>query len=204
MNHRCAEALAELNEVGAKFDLPQPRRCKMLLHSGDGHEPAVRILEMPAGFVRLNLAGALQQDARDDLETVCDTMLHFLQKDGLLAKQVVLELVACPGLGYVRNREQHAWAVFVVVVEFARIHNEEPWLLSVAIEVELVCLHLCYPGSRPFEQRTELWNVPFAVPQSGEAASRDASRVDLKGPAERSACGDDFQISIEEHQWRVR
>ena len=78
MNHRCAEALAELDEVSAKFDFPQPRRCKMLLHGGDGHEPAVGVLEMPAGFVRLNLAGALQKDAGDDLKAVRDAVLHLL------------------------------------------------------------------------------------------------------------------------------
>jgi hypothetical protein len=38
----------------------------------------------------LDLAGALHQHARDDLETVGDPMLHLLQKDRLLAKEFVL------------------------------------------------------------------------------------------------------------------
>jgi hypothetical protein len=49
---------------------------------------------MPTGLVRLNLAGALHEDAGDDLEAVRDPVLHLLQKDGLLAQQVVLKLRA--------------------------------------------------------------------------------------------------------------
>ena len=66
----------------------------MLLHRGDGHQPAVRVVEVSTGLFGLHLAGALHEDAGDDLETVRDAVLDFLQEDGFLAQQVVLELLA--------------------------------------------------------------------------------------------------------------
>ena len=123
----------------------------MLLHSRDGHQPAVRVAEMPTGFVRLNLTGALHQDARDDLETVRNPVLHLLQKDRLLAQQVVLKLLVGPSLGYIRNSQEDADMLLVVVVEFVRIYDKQTWVLPVANEFKFIRMHLGRAGSRPFK-----------------------------------------------------
>ncbi len=61
----------------------------MLLHRRNRHHPAMRILQVPAGFLRCHGTCLEQQDAGDDLQAVGYAMLHFLQQDLLLAEQVL-------------------------------------------------------------------------------------------------------------------
>jgi hypothetical protein len=55
----------------------------LLLHRGDGHQPAVRVVEVPSGLVGLHLAGGLHQDTGNNLKAVRNPVLNFLQKDRL-------------------------------------------------------------------------------------------------------------------------
>ena len=90
VDHRRAEALAQLSEIGAKRHVSRDGRREVALNGGDRHDPVVRIAKVSSGLLGLHLAGALHQHARDDLEAVGDPMLHLLQKDRLLAKEIVL------------------------------------------------------------------------------------------------------------------
>ena len=150
------------------------------------------------------LAGALHEDAGNNLKTVRDTVLNFLQEDGFLAQKVVLQLLACPSLGYIRYGQEHTDLLFVVVVEFVRIHDKQPWSLSVAFEVELVGMDLGGSRGSSFEKRGKLGDVPFALPQSGKPVSRHACRFDLKVSTERGAGGDHSQVAIHEQHRRIR
>ena len=51
----------------------------------------MRILQVPARFFRLNTAGALHENACDDLEAVCNPMLDLLQQDCLFPDEIVLQ-----------------------------------------------------------------------------------------------------------------
>jgi hypothetical protein len=63
----------------------------MLLQGGDGHHALVRVEQVSAGLVGLHLAGALHQNAGDDLQAVGDAVLELLQKHRLFPQHVVLE-----------------------------------------------------------------------------------------------------------------
>lgn len=95
MDHRRGKALAQLNEIEAKRHISQSRRGEVTLNGGDRHDPVVRVPEVSPGLLGLNLAGAMHQHARNDLETVGNPMLHLLQKDCLLSNEIVF----LPGLG---------------------------------------------------------------------------------------------------------
>ena len=83
----------------------------------------MRVLKVSARLFRLHLAGALHQNACDDLEALGDPMLDFLQKYGLLANEIVL----LPGFGSrksnVGNREKEPDAGVVAVVELAGVRH---------------------------------------------------------------------------------
>ena len=114
----------------------------MALNGGDGHDPVVRIPKVSAGLLGLDLAGALHQHARNDLETVGDPVLHLLQKDRLLANEIVL----LPSFGAsecdVGYRQQEPDAVFIPVFELARVQHEGSRCMALPDEVDLIGLDL--------------------------------------------------------------
>ena len=93
----------------------------MALNGGDGHDPVVRIPKVSTGLLGLNLPGALHQHARDDLETVGDPMLHLLQKNRFLAKEIIFlpSFSACDrDIGY---RQQEPNLIRIPIFEFAGV-----------------------------------------------------------------------------------
>ena len=95
----------------------------MPLHGGDRHDPVVRIVEMSAGLLGLHFAGALHQQTRDDLEAVGDPVLHFLQKDRLLANEFVFLQGLGAGERDVGYRDQQPDAFMIPVFEQMRVHQ---------------------------------------------------------------------------------
>ena len=64
----------------------------MLLHGGDGHDAAMRVLQMLARFFRRHGPRFQHQDAGDDLQAVDDAVLHFLQQHLLLLRSSSVRL----------------------------------------------------------------------------------------------------------------
>ena len=64
-------------------------RLEVLLHRGDRDDPAVRVLQMQAGFRRLNDPRLHQQNAGDDLEAVGDAVAHLRKQRVSLREELL-------------------------------------------------------------------------------------------------------------------
>ena len=112
----------KIGEIGAQRDVAERGGGQLPLHGGDRHHPVVGIAQMAARLFGADLAGALHQHAGDDLQAVGDPVLQLLQQDRLLAQQIVLELVADPGVGDVGDRQDQP--------DIGRVAKSSLWALS--------------------------------------------------------------------------
>lgn len=100
---------------------------------------------MASGLIGLHPPRTLHEDAGDNLETVGDPVLEFLEQDRLLAKQVVLELLADPRLGDVGNCQKKTNLFSIAVLKLLGI-EDEPARRGITFEVHLIGLDPCMAG----------------------------------------------------------
>jgi len=75
--------------MGADFDrFAMARGQQLLLHGRYRHDSLMRVPKMQPRLLRLHRPRLEQKDARDDLQAVCNTMLHLLQQRFLLLQQL--------------------------------------------------------------------------------------------------------------------
>ena len=80
----------------------------------------------PRACSERTLLRALHEHAGDDLEAVGDAVLELLEQDRLLAKQVVLELLADPRVGDVGRGHDQPDIVGVEIIELAGVDHQAP------------------------------------------------------------------------------
>ena len=82
-DHRGCQGLTEPREVRPDLDrFSMPARLELLLHGGNRHDALIGILKMQPRLFRAYRPGFEEKDARDDLQTVCDTVQQQLQSRG--------------------------------------------------------------------------------------------------------------------------
>ncbi len=162
----------------------------------------MRVDEMTPGFHRGYPAGALHQDAGDDLQAVGDAVLKLLEQDRLLSQQVVLQPLRQAGVCDVSDRQQQAFAGGVAADELMG-GDHQASQTGRALEVHLIGVHLRRARERGPEQRAQLRDVPLARPESEQRAPGDVLGFDLERPGKRSARCDHLQIAIEQHDGRI-
>lgn len=84
------------------------------------------VVEMSTRFLRLNPPCAMHQNACNDLETVGDPVLNFLQQDGLVAGQVVFQSRLCARIGHVRHGHEKANMFDVTIIKRLCIDDQLP------------------------------------------------------------------------------
>jgi hypothetical protein len=120
------------------------------------------VAEMYPGFVRPGRAGALQQHAGNDLETVGDAMLQLLQQNGLLAYQVVLLPITETPLSHVRDRQYNAHVLGIGIAQLVGAQHELAGLEAGPLEVHFVARNLGRPRGGGLQQGRELRHIPLA------------------------------------------
>ncbi len=108
----------------------------------------MRVVQVPAQFVRGASPGALQEHAGDDLQAVGDPMLQFLEQDRLLAQQLVLVPFAPASFGDIRYGQNNANTVQVAIFELMSADQQMSRLLVGALEI-----HLAGPRVSPIVER---------------------------------------------------
>ncbi|MCY1170982.1 hypothetical protein D9M73_110750 [compost metagenome] len=203
MDHRCPDALAQLVQIWTDIDLVERGDRQLPLDRRDRHHATVRVPQMPAHLFRLNLAGALQQYAGDDLQTVRDAVLQFLQQHALVMNQIVIHFFGDASIGDVRYGKQQARFGTHAITEFMRVQDQAPCAKAGALQVEFVILDLSEPRRRCLEERLQLRNGPFAVAQIGKGFADDCFGIDVEGCAEGVAGDDDSAIFVQQQHGRV-
>ena len=78
---RCSQVLAKLAQIGGELKVVAPARgLELLLHGGYGQDSPVGVFQMHARLVGMHFACVESQNARDDLQAIADTVLHFAQE----------------------------------------------------------------------------------------------------------------------------
>ena len=175
------------------------------MQGGDRHDPAVGIGQGGAGLVRLGLAGALQDDAGDDLQAVGDPVLDLLQQDRLFAQQVVLQLLAGPGFGDVRHPQQQADRGTLAIGEQMGVQQQAADASEArALQIHFIGFDIGGTGQGGGQQGPQPGQVPLAFAEAQERLAHRARGVDLEAREEGGAGGDDIQVAVEQHQRRSR
>lgn len=126
----------------------------------------------------------MHQYARNDLEAVGDPVLDLLQEERFLANEVVLLARFGASGRDVRYRQEEPDVIVVPVVELVCVQDPLPRLVTFAGQFELIGLDLgCARRGRP-QQRRELRDGPFTVPQIGNASPGQGLRLHFEGAAE--------------------
>jgi hypothetical protein len=77
----------------------------LLLHRCHRHDALVGIVQVQANLLGLHGPRLEQKNAGDDLKAVGDAMLHLLQQNFFLSKQLVFFLFGIAALGYIFYRQ---------------------------------------------------------------------------------------------------
>ncbi len=197
MDHRRADALAQLGEVGPQRHLVDLGSGELPLKGGDGHDPAVGVDEIALDLRRSRRPSALHQDAGDNLQAVGHAVLEFLEQDRLLVQQVVLEPRRQARLGHIGDRQHQPDVGRVPVVECVSGDHQASLTTSGPGEIHLVGVDLRSAGPGRAKQRPQLRHIPLAIAEAEHGTTVDGRGVELEDTGEGCARRNDVQFAIE-------
>ena len=105
----------------------------MPLHGRNRHDPAMRVLKVLARFLRSHRPRLQHGNARDDLETIDDAVLHLLEQHLFLPQKVVrlffeilfFQLYRAP-LCHILETEKHDWEQkAAIIARFFEVKAED-------------------------------------------------------------------------------
>mgnify|MGYP006214557825 CR=1 FL=1 len=129
----------------------------------------------------------------DDLQR--KVVLDFLEKDGLVANQIVFQASLSAHVGHVGDGDEQADMLEVAVVKPSRIDDQLSRFLVRPLQVDLIGIDARTAVDGRRQQGLEPGHGPFPVPEFAEALAGDGGWVDLECPAEGCARCDDPEIS---------
>ena len=159
---------------------------------------------MATRLLRLNPSRALHQNARNDLEAVCDSVLDFLQQDGFVTDEVIFQSSFGADVGYVGDSQKKANMFNIAVIQRPCINDQVPCFLIRPLKVDFISFNIRASGRCSLQQGCKLGHRPFAASKFAEAFTANCSRVDVECPAERCARRNDLQAVGQEKQRFIR
>jgi len=136
---------------------------QLFLHGRYRHDPFMRGLQVLACLFRLDRVRLQQQDARDDLQAVVDSMVHLLQQKILLPQQLVFLVFQGAALGDVFDRHQQACAVVALIEHLSGIQQHRAPADCREIVLDLEFLDRGVVRDNVFKQLAERRNVPLTI-----------------------------------------
>src|SRR6185369_12080867 len=201
-DHRGGNAAAKVLQVSSQGYAVCPRCAELALQFGDCHDALVRIVQVYPGFVRLNLAGAEHQDARDNLQAIGNPMLQFLQQHLLFLNQIIFLPRCNPSLGHIVDGEEQPCLWLIAIREPLSVQHEM-LQLAIAYEVEFVGIYLSLAGHCGGKQQPQPWNIPFTGTEREVRSARHGLGINAEHPTERAARRLDEQSCVQQYQWRT-
>src|SRR6202030_1309357 len=101
----------ERNRLAGFHDL------ELLLQGGNRHDAMVGVLKMHPRLFRAYCPGFYEEDACDDLQTVCETVLYLLQQQFLLPQELIQLVLLRAPLGNVFEGQKNR-GVRTLLVEY--------------------------------------------------------------------------------------
>jgi hypothetical protein len=90
---------------------------------------------MTSGLIGSRPARALHKHAGDDLKTVGDPMMKFLQQKCFLLQQIAFQFLGGADIGDVRDRQENANGAPIPIVQFVGVDSQTALSPPFAIKV---------------------------------------------------------------------
>ena len=164
-DHRFRQTVAKLREIGSDLDaFVQSRGVQLLLHRCHRHDALVRVLKVHASLFGLHGASLEQENAGDNLKTVGNAVLHFLQQNFFLLSSSSFSR-SVPGARVTSSMARRRPRPNRLRQNLSRI--EQHHAPANGWEFMLNFIGLDRPPFRDdvFEDGPEPWNIPLPVAQ---------------------------------------
>ena len=199
-DHRRCKTGAQLRQIGPYLDpFVQPRRVQLFLHRRHRHDALVGIAQMMASFFGLYGPRLEHENAGDDLKAVGDAVLHLLEQNLLLLKQVVLFALGLTAPRHVLYRQKYGGSRTIFIKHAPCIEQHHAPADRWEFVLDLKGLDGAALWNDVFEDLAEPWNVPLPVAQLEEQAAFSFPWRYRERPVERAARGNHAQLRVE-HQ----
>ena len=160
----------------------------------------MRIPKVHPRLLRVHRSSFEEKDACDDLQAVCNAMLHFLQQQFLLSKKLRHLPFGGAPLGYIFDRQENELASIPPTDHLPRVQEHRASPDSGKFPLDLVTLHYGVLRRDIFQQEPKRRNIPLPVAQR---VNRTIFNV-LTGHPERltksAVCADDTKVLIEDEK----
>ena len=150
-----------------------------------------------ASFFRLYGPRLEQENAGDDLKAVGDAVLHLLEQNFLLLKQLVLFALGLTAPRHVLYRQKNGGGCAILVKHAAGIEQHHAPADRWEFVLDLISLDGAALRNKVFEERPEPRNVPLPVAQIEEQSAFSFPWRHRKRPVKRTARGNHAQVRVE-------
>ena len=104
-------------------------------------------------FARLHLARTLQQDARDNLKAIRDTVLYFVQQQLFFADKIVTHFIGQALRCDIGDREHDSNAFSFKIIERMGIYQKPQRVFFRANQIHFININCGFARDRGLQQR---------------------------------------------------
>src|SRR6476659_4959385 len=169
----------------------------MLLHRCYRYAALVGVLQVQANLLGLHGPCLEKKNACDNLKAVGDAMLHLLQQNFFLSKQLVFFPLSIAALSDVFYSQQEGSGRAVLVAHFARVEEHHAASDGWEFVLHLIGLDGAMFRDHVFEDSPQSRNVPLPIAQLVKHSTFRIPRLCVERPVKGTTSRNDPQVSIE-------
>ena len=201
VRHRGCQGLAQSREIRADLDR-LARACgqQLLLDRRHRHGPALSVPKVQPRLLRLHRSSFEEKDACDDLQAVCNAMLHLLQQHFLLSQKLRHLPFGGAPLGYIFDRQEDELASTPLTDHLPRVQEHGASPDSGKFALIRVTHHDGALRRDIFQQEPKRGNIPLPVAQR---VNRTIFNVLTSYPerlTKSAVCADDTKMLIQDEK----
>src|SRR5580704_19207914 len=178
---------------------------QLFLHGSNRQDTLVRVFQMKTRLFRLHRTRLHQNDARDDLQAIGNSVLQFLkqrvflsQQPVLLSQQLVLFALQDAPLSDILHAEQNGRAGAALVENLTGVQAHRARSEARELVLDFIALHHALLGNNFFQQHAKLRNVPLSIAQRIKKPAFGVLGADLEYRIEGATCDDHAQVFVED------
>ena len=156
--------------------------------------------KMQPRLLRLHRPRLEQKDARDDLQAVCNTMLHFLQQRFLLLQQLGDLTFGGTPIGDIFECQENEIAGVSLIEYLPRIQEHRTSSDNGKVSLDFVSLHHGVLWRDVLQQQPKFGDIPLAIAQPIYRTTLNVLTIHPERLIESAICSDNAQVLIENQE----
>ena len=160
----------------------------------------ISVPKMQPRFFRLHRARLEQKDARDDLQAVCNTMLHLLQQRFLLLQQLRDLTFGGTPIGDIFECQENEIAGVSLIEYLPRIQEHQTPSDNGKVSFDFVSLHHGVLWRDVLQQQPKFGNIPLAIAQPIYRTTLNVLTIHPERLMESAVSSDNAQVLIENQE----